>query len=115
MEKGKKIIKARVGKKGIDILTLISPTYKSSKTHFKIIAKGNSLNTKVDGEKIEKLPMMKKNREIFDEMKKRNISEIIINHNVIVKKCPGSKIRSKGKGRGFGVGQGKGPIGRHKK
>lgn len=30
------------------------------------------------------------------------------------KKCPGSKIRSKGKGRGMGVGKGKGPIGRRK-
>ena len=29
------------------------------------------------------------------------------------KKCPGSKIRSKGKGRGKGVGEKKGPIGRH--
>lgn len=28
------------------------------------------------------------------------------------KKCPGSKIRSKGKGRGLGIGKGKGPIGR---
>jgi len=27
------------------------------------------------------------------------------------KKCPGSKIRSKGKGRGLGRGKGKGPIG----
>ena len=27
------------------------------------------------------------------------------------KKCPGSKIRSKGKGRGLGFGKGKGPIG----
>ena len=27
------------------------------------------------------------------------------------KKCPGSKIRSKGKGRGKGYGKGKGPIG----
>jgi len=27
------------------------------------------------------------------------------------KKCPGSKIRSKGKGRGFGRGKGKGPRG----
>lgn len=31
-----------------------------------------------------------------------------------MKKCPGSKIRSKGRGRGLGVGKGKGPIGRHK-
>jgi len=29
-----------------------------------------------------------------------------------MKKCPGSKIRSKGKGRGLGIGKGKGPIGR---
>jgi hypothetical protein len=29
-----------------------------------------------------------------------------------VKKCPGSKIRSKGKGRGLGRGGGKGPIGK---
>jgi len=28
------------------------------------------------------------------------------------KRCPGSKIRSKGKGRGLGRGKGKGPIGR---
>jgi len=28
------------------------------------------------------------------------------------KKCPGSKIRSKGRGRGLGRGKGKGPIGR---
>lgn len=27
------------------------------------------------------------------------------------KKCPGSKIRSKGKGRGLGRGNRKGPIG----
>lgn len=27
------------------------------------------------------------------------------------KKCPGSKIRSKGKGKGLGFGKGKGPIG----
>ena len=27
------------------------------------------------------------------------------------RKCPGSKIRSKGKGRGLGIGKGKGPIG----
>jgi len=27
------------------------------------------------------------------------------------KKCPGSKIRSKGKGRGLGFGKGKGSIG----
>ena len=27
------------------------------------------------------------------------------------KKCPGSKIRSKGKGRGLGRGKGAGPIG----
>jgi len=27
------------------------------------------------------------------------------------KKCPGSKIRSKGKGRGLGIGKGRGPIG----
>jgi len=27
------------------------------------------------------------------------------------KKCPGSKIRSKGKGKGLGHGKGKGPIG----
>jgi len=27
------------------------------------------------------------------------------------KKCPGSKIRSKGKGRGLGIGQARGPIG----
>jgi len=27
------------------------------------------------------------------------------------KKCPGSKIRSKGKGRGLGFGKGKGPVG----
>lgn len=27
------------------------------------------------------------------------------------KKCPGSKIRSKGMGRGLGRGKGKGPIG----
>jgi len=31
------------------------------------------------------------------------------------RKCPGSKIRSKGKGRGLGTGKGKGPIGRRKK
>ena len=31
------------------------------------------------------------------------------------KKCPGSKIRSKGKGRGLGIGKGKGPIGRRKR
>ena len=31
------------------------------------------------------------------------------------KKCPGSKIRSKGKGKGMGYGKGKGPIGRPKK
>jgi len=30
------------------------------------------------------------------------------------KKCPGSKIRSKGKGRGLGTGKGKGPIGRRR-
>ena len=30
------------------------------------------------------------------------------------RKCPGSKIRSKGKGRGLGIGKGKGPIGRRK-
>jgi len=30
------------------------------------------------------------------------------------KKCPGSKIRSKGKGRGLGIGRGKGPIRRFK-
>ena len=29
------------------------------------------------------------------------------------KKCPGSKIRSKGKGKGLGIGKGKGPIGRN--
>ena len=28
------------------------------------------------------------------------------------KKCPGSKIRSKGKGKGKGRGKGKGPIGK---
>ena len=28
------------------------------------------------------------------------------------RKCPGSKIRSRGKGRGLGTGRGKGPIGR---
>jgi len=33
----------------------------------------------------------------------------------MVKKCPGSKIRSAGKGRGLGIGKGKGPIGRHNK
>jgi len=27
------------------------------------------------------------------------------------KKCPGSKIRSKGRGRGLGRGKGRGPIG----
>jgi len=27
------------------------------------------------------------------------------------KKCPGSKIRSKGKGRGLGFGKGTGPVG----
>ncbi len=27
------------------------------------------------------------------------------------KKCPGSKIRSKGKGRGLGFGKGKGLVG----
>jgi len=27
------------------------------------------------------------------------------------KKCPGSKIRSKGKGKGMGKGKGKGPLG----
>jgi len=27
------------------------------------------------------------------------------------RKCPGSKIRSKGKGRGLGYGKGRGPIG----
>ena len=32
----------------------------------------------------------------------------------MAKRCPGSKIRSKGKGRGKGVGKGKGPIGRRK-
>ena len=32
----------------------------------------------------------------------------------MARKCPGSKIRSKGKGRGLGVGKGKGPIGRKK-
>jgi len=31
-----------------------------------------------------------------------------------MKRCPGSKIRSKGKGRGLGIGKGKGPIGRRK-
>ena len=30
----------------------------------------------------------------------------------MTKKCPGSKIRSKGKGQGLGRGKGKGPIGR---
>ena len=30
----------------------------------------------------------------------------------ILKKCPGSKIRSKGKGKGLGVGKGRGPINR---
>ena len=30
------------------------------------------------------------------------------------RKCPGSKIRSKGKGRGLGTGKGKGPIGRRR-
>jgi len=29
-----------------------------------------------------------------------------------MKKCPGSKIRSKGKGRGLGIGKGRGPVGR---
>lgn len=29
----------------------------------------------------------------------------------MAKKCPGSKIRSKGKGKGLGRGKGKGPIG----
>jgi len=29
----------------------------------------------------------------------------------MVKKCPGSKIRSKGKGKGLGTGREKGPIG----
>jgi hypothetical protein len=29
----------------------------------------------------------------------------------MAKKCPGSKIRSKGQGRGLGVGKGEGPIG----
>ena len=28
----------------------------------------------------------------------------------IKKKCPGSKIRSKGLGRGLGTGKGKGPL-----
>lgn len=28
------------------------------------------------------------------------------------RRCPGSKIRSKGRGRGLGIGKGKGPIGR---
>ena len=32
----------------------------------------------------------------------------------MAKKCPGSKIRSKGRGRGLGTGRGKGPIGRRK-
>ncbi len=32
----------------------------------------------------------------------------------MAKKCPGSKIRSKGKGKGLGRGKGRGPIGRHK-
>jgi hypothetical protein len=31
---------------------------------------------------------------------------------LIMAKCPGGKIRSKGKGRGLGRGRGKGPIGR---
>lgn len=31
------------------------------------------------------------------------------------KRCPGSKIRSKGRGKGLGRGKGKGPIGRPKK
>jgi len=31
------------------------------------------------------------------------------------KKCPGSKIRSKGRGKGLGRGGGRGPIGRPKK
>jgi len=30
---------------------------------------------------------------------------------MIKRKCPGSKIRSRGKGRGKGYGKGKGPIG----
>jgi len=30
---------------------------------------------------------------------------------IAAKKCPGSKILSKGKGRGLGIGQGKGPLG----
>jgi len=31
------------------------------------------------------------------------------------KKCPGSKILSKGKGKGLGTGKGKGPIGKPNK
>ena len=34
---------------------------------------------------------------------------------MVKRKCPGSKIRSKGKGKGLGKGRMKGPIGRPKR
>ena len=34
---------------------------------------------------------------------------------MVKRKCPGSKIRSKGKGKGLGRGKGKGPIGKPKR
>jgi len=74
------------------------------------------------------MPLTKKGKKIQSSMKKtygakkgkqvfyasRNKGKITGVDPESRKKCPGSKIRSKGKGRGLGIGKGKGPIGRQK-